>query len=33
VVAIFTIAGLDELFKLLPTLAAVFADQDPAEPA
>ena len=33
VVAIFRIAGLDELFRLRPTLAAVFADEDPAEPA
>ena len=33
VVAIFTIAGLDDVFALRPTLAAVFADQDPAEPA
>jgi anti-sigma B factor antagonist len=33
VVAIFRIAGLEELFTLRPTLAAVFADEDPAEPA
>ena len=33
VVAIFRIAGLDDVFTLRPTLAAVFADQDPAEPA
>jgi anti-sigma B factor antagonist len=33
VVAIFRIAGLDQLFRLRPTLAAVFADEDPAEPA
>ena len=33
VVAIFRIAGLDELFRVRPTLAAVLADEDPAEPA
>ena len=33
VVAIFKISGLDKLFRLRPTLAAVLADQDPAEPA
>jgi anti-sigma B factor antagonist len=33
VVAIFKIAGLDELFRVRPTLAAVLADKDPAEPA
>jgi anti-sigma B factor antagonist len=33
VVAIFKISGLDELFRVRPTLAAVFADEDPAEPA
>jgi anti-sigma B factor antagonist len=33
VVAIFKIAGLDELFAVRPTLAAVFAGADPAEPA
>jgi anti-sigma B factor antagonist len=33
VVAIFKISGLDELFRLRPNLAAVFADEDPAEPA
>jgi anti-sigma B factor antagonist len=32
-IAIFKISGLDELFTLRPTLAAVFADEDPAEPA
>lgn len=33
VVAIFKIAGLDEIFRVRPTLAAVLADEDPAEPA
>lgn len=33
VIAIFRISGLDKLFRLRPTLAAVLADEDPAEPA
>lgn len=33
VVAIFKIAGLEELFRVRPTLAALLADEDPAEPA
>jgi anti-sigma B factor antagonist len=33
VVAIFRIAGLEQLFRIRPTLAAVLADEDPAEPA
>lgn len=33
VIAIFRISGLDEVFRLRPTLAAVRADEDPAEPA
>jgi len=33
VVAIFKIAGLDEIFRVRPTLASVIADEDPAEPA
>lgn len=33
VIAIFRISGLDELFRVRPTLAAVYGDDDPAEPA
>lgn len=33
IVAIFKIAGLDEIFRIRPSLAAVFAGADPAEPA
>jgi anti-sigma B factor antagonist len=33
VLAIFKIAGLDEVFRIRPTLSAVLANQDPAEPA
>jgi anti-sigma B factor antagonist len=33
VVAIFKIAGLEELFHVRPSLAALLADEDPAEPA
>jgi anti-sigma B factor antagonist len=33
VMAIFKIAGLDELFRVRPSLAALLADEDPAEPA
>ena len=33
VVAIFKIAGLEELFRVRPSLAVVMAEQDPAEPA
>lgn len=33
VVAIFRIAGLEQLFRVRSTLAAVLADEDPAEPA
>lgn len=33
VVAIFTIAGLDQLFRIRPTLGAVLTAEDPAEPA
>lgn len=32
-VAIFKIAGLEEIFRVRPTLASVLADEDPAEPA
>lgn len=32
-IAIFKISGLDKQFRLRPTLAAVLADEDPAEPA
>lgn len=33
VVAIFRIAGLDQLFRIRPTLDSVLADDNPAEPA
>lgn len=33
VLAIFKIAGLEEVFRIRPTLASVTTDQDPAEPA
>jgi anti-sigma B factor antagonist len=33
VLAIFKLAGLDQVFRIRRSLAAVLADQDPAEPA